>query len=190
MAFKGIIFDMDGTLTVPIIDFQKMRDDLGIPSGDIAKILNSWPEAEQRRGWKIIEEYECSLAEQNRLHPGVVEAFEKFEEQGIRIAILTRNSSRSVEIFLKKFGLKVDMYLSRDFEYIKPAPEPVLHIIEKWGFKPEECIIVGDYIHDIDCGKAAGIYTCFFRNDGHESFEEHAHFCAGTYQELERIVLS
>ena len=46
--------------------------------------------------------YEDYLANENRLHPGVIEAFEKFEEHGIKLAILTRNSSRSVELFLKR----------------------------------------------------------------------------------------
>jgi len=190
MKFKGIIFDMDGTLTVPIIDFNEMRAALNIPEGDIAKILNSRPEPERTRGWEIVESYEDYLANENRLHPGVIEAFEKFEEHGIKLAILTRNSSRSVELFLKKFGLKIDFYLSREYEFIKPAPEPVLHILDRWGLKPEECMIVGDYIHDIESGRAAGVSTCFFHNEGCQSFSEHADYTAVSYDELERIVLS
>ncbi len=190
MKFKGIIFDMDGTLTVPIIDFNEMRAALGIPEGDIAKTLNSWPEPERTRGWEIVESFENRLASENRLHPGVIEALEKFRENGIRLAILTRNSSRSVEIFLTKFGLKVDFYLSREFEFIKPSPEPVLHIVDRWKFKPEECMMVGDYIHDIDSGRAAGVVTCFFHNEGCQSFSEQADYTAVSYEELERIVLS
>ena len=31
-SIKGVIFDMDGTMTVPILDFKEMRRRVGIPN--------------------------------------------------------------------------------------------------------------------------------------------------------------
>lgn len=188
--FKGVVFDMDGTLTIPQLDFGKIREELGIVSGDIARELDSRPEPERSAGWALIERYENELIERNCLQDGVAEALTKFRKAGVRLGILTRNSSRSVEHFLERFGLDFDCHLGRDFKAIKPDPAPLLHIIGKWGLEPGECLMVGDYIHDIECGRAAGTRTCFFHNDGYESFAAHADYSVRSYAELELVVLS
>jgi phosphoglycolate phosphatase len=41
----------------------------------------------------------------------------------------------------------------------KPSPVPVLYVITKLGFSPEESIIVGDSNYDIEAGKKAGVKT-------------------------------
>jgi pyrophosphatase PpaX len=41
----------------------------------------------------------------------------------------------------------------------KPHPEPVLTALERLGYRPEEAIFVGDSVHDIEAGNAAGVCT-------------------------------
>lgn len=41
----------------------------------------------------------------------------------------------------------------------KPSPVPVLYVITKFGFSPEESIIAGDSNYDIEAGKKAGVKT-------------------------------
>jgi hypothetical protein len=48
-----------GTLTVPVIDFQYMRQRVGVgPTGDILDIISSWPPEEQQRAHQAIQEIE------------------------------------------------------------------------------------------------------------------------------------
>ena len=51
---------MDGTLTIPCIDFGEMRRRAGVPAGqDILDAINGWPEAERReRAYAAIAEVE------------------------------------------------------------------------------------------------------------------------------------
>jgi pyrophosphatase PpaX len=41
----------------------------------------------------------------------------------------------------------------------KPHPEPVLTALERLGYEPEEALFVGDSVHDIEAGNAAGVET-------------------------------
>jgi len=36
---EAIIFDMDGTLTVPVLDFDRIRSEIGLPAGPILESL-------------------------------------------------------------------------------------------------------------------------------------------------------
>lgn len=41
----------------------------------------------------------------------------------------------------------------------KPHPEPVLTALERLGYEPDEALFVGDSVHDIEAGNAAGVET-------------------------------
>ena len=45
--YQAVIFDMDGTLTVPCIDFGEMRRRLGVAEGDILVTVRGWAPARQ-----------------------------------------------------------------------------------------------------------------------------------------------
>ncbi|MBU8901222.1 MAG: HAD family hydrolase [Victivallales bacterium] len=191
MQIKGLIFDMDGTLTVPLIDFKKMRQELNIPPGrDLAEIINSWAEPRHSQAWSIIEKYEIYAIENNSLQAGVEKTLKRFAQANIRLAIITRNTARSTEALLAKLAVKFDPVLSREFPYIKPAPEPVLHILNAWQIEANECIMIGDYIHDIQSANAAGAFSCYFKNPNVKHWDEHADFTVSSYQELENLVFN
>ena len=186
---KGLIFDMDGTLTVPLIDFKKIRQELNVSEGgDLAEIINSWPEPRRSQAWGIIEKYELYAIENNSLQAGAEEALKRFEQANIRLAIITRNTARSTDALLAKIPVKFDPVLTREFPHIKPAPEPVLHILDAWKIEADECIMIGDYIHDIQAANAAGALSCYFKNPKVKHWDEHADFTVNSYQELENLV--
>ena len=58
-AIKGVIFDMDGTLTIPVLNFNEMRARLGLPQGtDILAAVANMGAEERERAMEIIEECE------------------------------------------------------------------------------------------------------------------------------------
>jgi len=190
MKIKGLIFDMDGTLTVPLIDFKKMKQELNITEegGDLTKIIASWPKPRREQAWKIIEKFEIYAIENNRLQTGAENALKRFAQANIHLAIITRNTSRSTEALLAKLSVQFNPVLTREFPHIKPAPEPVLHILDAWQIKPDECMMIGDYIHDVESANAAGAFSCYFKNPNVTHWEEEADFTVSSYKELENLV--
>lgn len=189
MKYHGIIFDMDGTLTEPAIDFVSVRSELGIPLGeDIAKVLASWSESEQRQAWDLIEKYEEEVRDKAVVQKGCLDTLRKFRSSGLKLAILTRNSQKSVDAFLNVIGFTFDTILTREYPHVKPSPQPVLDILAEWELAPEQVLVVGDFIHDIESGNSAGADTCFFFNPGATSYAEFADFSVASFPQLREIV--
>ena len=189
MQIKGLIFDMDGTLTVPLLDFKQIRRELNAPDGeDLAETINSWPEPRRSQAWKVIGKYERYAIKNNCLQTGVKNALKRFAQANIRLAIITRNTSRSTEALLAKLPVKFNPVLTREFSHIKPAPEPVLHVLEAWQIEARECMMIGDYIHDIESANSAGAVSCYFKNPNVKHWDEHADFTVKSYQELEKLI--
>lgn len=59
LAYVIIVNPDAGTLTVPVIDFQYMRQRAGVgPTGDILDIISGWAPEEQQRAHQAIQEVE------------------------------------------------------------------------------------------------------------------------------------
>ncbi len=41
----------------------------------------------------------------------------------------------------------------------KPDPEPVLLALDRLGYQPDQAVFIGDSVHDIEAGNAAGVTT-------------------------------
>ena len=189
LPFSGLIFDMDGTLTKPVIDFGAMRRDLAIPSGDIASVVLSWPPEKQAWAWEIIRGHEEIALEKMALQDGCAGLLGACRARGLKLGVVTRNSKESTQHLCERFGLQFDTVVTREFPWIKPHPGPVLHILEQWQAQAGRVMMIGDYIHDIECGHAAGVKTCFFHNPGFPDWSQAADYTVHTMAELARIVL-
>lgn len=172
-TLKGIVFDMDGTLTVPVIDFRTMHrrvlgdDHPDVVSGspiDILHEISRWSPEKQTRAYSIITEMEKDANGKLEIMPGAKEVCELLDLKQIRRGLITRNTMDSVDFFHSQFGLKkFEPALSREFKPYKPSPSPLLHICNAWGVKPSEVIMVGDSAaDDVVCGNRAGAMTCLF----------------------------
>ncbi len=161
---KGVVFDMDGTLTVSPLDFDLIRAECGIPKGrPILEYIEGRPESERRRMRGVLHRHERRAARQCTLRDGAKEVTEELVRRGVKTALLTRNSWESVQTVLRRFGLRFDCCVSRDDGEPKPSPQPVLRIAGELGLAPAELLVVGDYVFDVQAGRAAGARTAFVR---------------------------
>lgn len=103
-SLHGLVFDMDGTLTVPCLDFKQLRKELGISDRfDILSYVADLPDTEKQKAMEIIENFEAEGRENLRMQPGLEKLFEFIEENtNLDIGLITRNSKEAVEHFLKK----------------------------------------------------------------------------------------
>ncbi|HHT9133264.1 MAG TPA: HAD family hydrolase [Candidatus Avalokitesvara rifleensis] len=157
MPIKGIIFDMDGTITLATVDLVAVNKEVGIPDNEpILEYIAGAEEPKRSKSLTILEKYEARAAETSKLNDGVVEVLKHLGERGIKTALLTRNSRRSVEILLKRHKLHFDAVVTREDAPPKPSPYPVKFIGERLGIMPKDLLMVGDVHFDVFSGKAAG----------------------------------
>ncbi len=181
-----VIFDMDGTLTRPAIDFDRIRAEIGIESGTILEALETMTTNERARAYEIIEEHELVAARDSELQDGVHEVLEFLRAGGIRTAIATRNSRPSVRTVLDKHQIHVDHIHTREDGAVKPSPQPVLDICKYFQIVPEASWMVGDYAYDIQSGNAAGATTVFF--EAHGSMPEAAEQADHVIRNLRELI--
>ncbi|KAJ2709216.1 hypothetical protein H4R19_004365 [Coemansia spiralis] len=197
LRIRGVVFDMDGTLTAPINGYlRQMRQELGIPSG--ARILeyveeNMDAEARARAHRRMVEiEDEAMVAME--LSPGLVELLQFLHDNEIRTAIITRNNRRALDHFVDnvvsqqpaahRVLFSFDPLIDRSFVPGKPAPDSLLHISERWGIHPAQLMMVGDHGDDLLCGVRAGSISALLRYSDNGRFEPKAHVIVDRIDEL------
>jgi phosphoglycolate phosphatase len=66
---------------------------------------------------------------------------------------------------LQRLDVQFSVVVTRDTGVgLKPSPEPLLYITNKWRLKPQQVMMVGDFLYDILMGKRAGCQTAFVTN--------------------------
>lgn len=154
-----MIFDLDGTLTEPFLDFDAIRAEIGMPPGPILESLAALQSSERERAEEILRRHEWEAARKATLHDGAAEAIADCRTKGFATAILTRNARAPAQHVIETFGLFVDALWTRDDGPVKPSPEPVLALCRRLSANPQRSWVVGDYLFDLQAGRAAGAGT-------------------------------
>ena len=166
---KAVIFDLDGTLTVPYFDFDAIRREIGLPTTPrtpILEAMETMTPAERDRCEVILIKYEEKAARESELWDDTHQVLATIRRAGIPLGLLTRNSRRSVDMVLAKHGLAFDCIHTREDGPIKPSPEPVLTICRTLAVEPTKAWVVGDYLFDLMSGNSAGATTVLMTGNG------------------------
>ena len=86
-------------------------------------------------------------------------ALSKLHNEGYRIAVCSNSIRNTIQLMMDKASLTpyLDLIVSNeDVTNAKPDPEMYLTAMGKFGFKPEECIVVEDNPNGIQAGIASG----------------------------------
>ncbi|MGB9623364.1 MAG: HAD family hydrolase [Phycisphaerae bacterium] len=155
-----MIFDLDGTITRPYLDFAAIRAEASLDASQpILEQMEKLDAARRAQVQAILERHEEEAARNSELHDGAKEVLAALHRRGIALALLTRNSRRSVAIVLKKHRLAFDFVRTREDGALKPSAEPVRAICAALDVTPQQTLMVGDYLFDIQAGAAAGTAT-------------------------------
>ena len=188
-AVKAVLFDMDGTITRPTLDFAAIRGAIGVPENEaILEHIAHLEGAAQVRAREILDEFELDAARRSELNDGAREAMDFLRERGIPTGIITRNNPLSVRIVCRKHGLAFDVVVTPEDAEPKPSPEPVRLAARALGVEPETMLMVGDYLFDIQSGAAAGARTVLVTNGRRHDFEDEADFVIESLTELIDLV--
>lgn len=187
--FRLIAFDLDGTLVEFNIPFDLIRERLGIKDRFVLEAILKEKDAQRRAEMlRILEDFEIRNAEEAKLAFYAKELLDYLRLAGIIYGVVTRNSKKSVEIISKRFSLKFDFVISRDDAKPKPSDEPIRILMEKFGVKGEEILVVGDFLFDLIAGKRAGAKTALIVHEKNkkmvESFKVYADYVFQSLKEL------
>jgi len=158
----AVIFDLDGTLTEPFLDFDQIRREIGLPATPrtpVLEALTAMPAVERARAEAILHRHEDLAARQSRLRDGAAEVIAALRGRCLPVGVLTRNSRPCTDIVLRLHGLTFDCIHTREDGLPKPSPEPILGMCRRWQVNPAAAWMVGDYLFDVQAGRAAGATT-------------------------------
>ena len=184
--YRGLIFDVDGTLVTLKVDRDKLHtrtmSELNELGFDTTKLENSyrytqdaidWARAEVESGrvkvdFRVVrsrlnhalDELELEWNAQAEPIAGTTDVLVKLRSSSVRLATLTNSGRAPSDWLLKKYGLHsyFDFTLTRDdVEAMKPRSDGMLKAIELMEFPKDELLYVGDSVIDVLAAKGAGL---------------------------------
>lgn len=167
---RGLIFDMDGTLTEPLLDFPRIKADLGIGDRPILEAIAEMNEVERRKADAILHEHEDRAARDSTLNAGCKELLSWIDSREIRWSIVTRNSARCAKIVLAQHAIALETLVTRDDGLFKPHPTPLLLACERMQVLPNDAWMIGDGQYDVEAGIAAGMRTVWLSHGRTRAF--------------------
>jgi HAD superfamily hydrolase (TIGR01509 family) len=191
MPIKAVIFDLDGTITQPYFDFDAIREEMGLErkSGPVLEAMEKMTPAQRQRAEEILHFHEQKAVTESALNVGAKETLSRLREAGIDIGVLTRNRRSNALAIARKHNLRFDTIVDREDGPVKPDAFGVLMICEQFGVRPEETLVVGDYLFDLLCAKAAGAVAVLLANSRRAGeFAEHADFRIETIDQVLQII--
>jgi HAD superfamily hydrolase (TIGR01509 family) len=189
------IFDMDGTLTISAHDFEYMRRELGLPSNTpILEALNAMPDDQAAPLWESLNQMEYHFASQASIMHGALGLLERLYQRNVQLAILTRNTLPVVEQTLQACGIEHffprEHIFDRDACAPKPAPDGINQLLRLWQAHPDDTVMVGDYLFDLQAGKEAGVTTIHLDASGEFPWPDVADICIRHLDEIEVLLAS
>jgi len=194
---KAVLFDFDGTLTQPgAIDFSIIRKAIGCPENQpIIEFIEAIPDRSlQQKSFSCLEQFEMEGAEASIPNPDAETVIQYLRSARLYTGIISRNGrmpiKRAFENF-EKLGMEdFDLIITRNDPITpKPSDDGINFAAIRLKIKPEEILIVGDYVYDIESGNRAGAITVFLRNEGAPAaFNIESDFQISRLLELENIV--
>jgi phosphoglycolate phosphatase len=181
--YKGVFFDLDGTLADTAPDLVAATNQLLIARnlapkqyavlrpcasagargliGGAFGIDPEHPDFISLRD-EFFENYEKALYINSVLFEGVDHVLKQLDDAKLPWGIVTNKSERFTNPLTDLMGLRqrAASTVSGDTTpYSKPHPEPILHAARVANIDPSRSLYVGDDIRDIVAGKAAGMKT-------------------------------
>lgn len=179
MPIKAVIFDLDGTITQPYFNFDAIREEIGLArdSGPLLESMEKMDPQLRRKAEKILFIHEQKAVIESKLNAGAEQTLSALRTAGIHIGILTRNKRGNAYAIARKHKLKFDAVIGREDGPVKPDAFGVIELCRQFGVKPQETLLVGDYLFDLLCAKAAGAVAVLLANHSQAGdFAKHADF--------------
>ncbi|HOQ12235.1 MAG: Phosphoglycolate phosphatase [Spirochaetes bacterium ADurb.Bin218] len=183
MRFKGVIFDLDGTLLDTLEDIADSMNTVlktfNYPTHSLEKykilvgmgmknlVTNALPdiardEASIEKAFKMMfEEYNHRWDKKTKLYPGIEDLLNNLSSKNIKLAVLSNKIDSITQLIFKKYLYKwefVAVFGERKGIPRKPDPYSLLEIAKIMELRPEEIVLLGDSGTDMTAANNANMY--------------------------------
>ena len=215
LKFKGVIFDLDGTLANTIVDLRNAVcsgiEKLGFPlpsleeypsfvgEGTDKMITYALKQNATKENIAFVKKcylkfYAEHFADTTYAYEGMKELVLKLKEQGVKLAVVSNKVDHMTVALVNKLfpNCFSVIFGQKDGLPTKPDPTLTLLAVEKLGLNKEDCAFVGDSGSDALTGINAGLYpvgVLWGYRDKKDLIEKGAKALANTVNELENILL-
>ncbi|RRV17858.1 HAD-IA family hydrolase [Pseudomonas saudiphocaensis] len=178
--YSLLIFDWDGTLMdsigrivesvcaaaascdLPVLDEIAIKGIIGLSLPEaIATLYPDLADAITAEAFReaYVAHYLALDAEPAALYPGVIEGLQQFREQGHQLAVATGKGRQGLDRVLAGLGLTdfFDVTRCADETASKPHPLMIQEILAHCGVEPEQALMIGDSVFDLEMARRAGV---------------------------------
>ncbi|MCE5187100.1 MAG: HAD family hydrolase [Planctomycetaceae bacterium] len=191
MKIRAVIFDLDGTLTKPFLDFDLIRTQMGLSplDGGILEAMEAMEPQARQKAQFILAQHETAAAANACLHEGVHELFGHLRGRNISIGLLTRNTRQNALAVAAMHALEFDAIVDRTDGPVKPDGFGVRRLCRIFGAAPRDTLVVGDFLHDLRSARHAGAWAVLIRThpQAHQ-FENEADYSIDCLHELMPLI--
>lgn len=186
-GLAALVFDFDGTLAAPTLDFAVMRrealramakhmdvpDRPDLPIMELLALTGTATEAARTArdsALRAVRDVEIEAATRGSLFPFVRPMLRRLGELGLSMAIVTRNCPEAVLTVFPDVAEHSLLLTRDDVPHVKPDPDHLVRALERLKIPPEQVLMIGDHPMDIEVGQRAGTFTAGVAS-GESSYE-------------------
>ena len=172
-----ILFDYDGTLmdTNEVVlqswqhtfrtlrgreeDPEFIRSTFGEPL--VKTLAKLFPEVPVEKSLDVYRTFQREVfTDFVEVFPGMLELLKELKQRGYKLGLVTSRTKDTTWDGLKHYGM--DKYFDAvitagDTDKHKPDPEPILITLKRMDSVPQETLMVGDTMFDLECARNAGV---------------------------------
>ncbi|WP_166265436.1 HAD family hydrolase [Marinobacter caseinilyticus] len=179
MAIKVAIFDWDGTLVdsvehiasslyqaatdlgYPALEFGAYRNIIGL--GMVEALEALYPGMSKAEMTELRDQYGryffSKATTPQHVFAGMTDVLVDLREAGYGCAVATGKSRKGLDGALSSSGLGSHFDLTRCADETRSKPDPTMlaEIVEHYGIRPDEAVMIGDTIYDMEMAQRIGM---------------------------------
>ncbi len=177
MRYKGIIFDLDGTLIDTLADLSSAMNmamrQLGLPEhapqscrrmiGDGVRTfaLRAVGPGQEHLADRAVElmraNYQKNLIVRSRIYKGLPDVIDRLKAEGVRMGVITNKNQKEADLIIRHFfaDRMASVVGVSDTIPVKPDPAGTRKVLEQLGLAACHTLLVGDSDVDFETARRA-----------------------------------
>ena len=207
---KLAAFDLDGTLIDSRLDLagavNYTRSSMGLEPLDAERIVHFIGGGAASLVRRAIADAEIDfdealhrmrafyydhITDTTTLYNGVSSGLKQLASAGTKVALVTNKPAGESEKILRQLGIAqfFSDLIGGDSDFpLKPEPDGLISLRNKYGFSNDDCWMIGDHYTDLEAGRRAGFRRIFVTYGFGETGSESPDYTADSFSDVNLIL--